>query len=215
MAILCTTYVPALAAGDQPANSTLQMSAIVIADEPITLYFDISKGNRLTYAEIGDDILRVVGNKVFVNDELVATITSEVVDGDPSIPEPYTGWIYSDSCPLGFNSSDFSTYFKSVNHNITFKKALSEMSMATILVILCTIVPFAKEVAAEAVFRNVAATIATMTAAYMHDDKVYAVETVYQHKSGMGYMHKNNFVFYSDSAHTKEIDRTTAYSSWA
>ena len=39
--------------------------------------------------------------------------------------------------------------------------------------------------------------------------KFYAMEYIYGHKNGMGYVHKNEFIYYSDRACTDEISRKT------
>lgn len=94
---------------------------------------------KISYIEVGSDIIEVRGNEVYLNGELIATITSTVISGDPSVIEPYTGWLYTDECSFG-TPSDYTRYIKTVEHNITFEEAIEELSGDIILTILVSAV---------------------------------------------------------------------------
>lgn len=161
--------------------------------------------------------MSVQGNTVYFNDEAIAIIDSTTVERSPTVSiEPHTGWIYDQTCLAGTSPGDYSTYFGTNYHNITFLEKLAQCSAYVILAVLISIVPFAREVAAEEVLRNIALAIAGTAATSLtfgESDKVYATEYIYS--GGMPYTRKNIFYFYSDSARSSFISSTLCYSSWA
>lgn len=181
---------------------------------PIKCYVE---NNAVTYAEIGEDIMQCIDGKVYWNGTLVATITSEIVmEAAPysaDVIMPRTGWLYNDSCPNGFTSSDFSRLFATKNHNITFEETIGSISVNIILAILLAAFPFDDAVGGQAVFQGVAEKVFEEIIDYAMTPKVYAREDIFS-LPNMGYIHKNAFNFYSDSAHTKWIGYSLAYSSW-
>lgn len=64
------------------------------------------------------------------------------------------------------------------------------------------------------VFLAVADDIYNWAHDYPQRTQVYAIEHIYGHKNGMGYIHKNKFIFYSDRDCTDKISEAIAFSWW-
>ena len=188
--------VPAFAAEPVEDNSSDAVT-VFLNGEPVNIRYRL-EDNCITYAEIGNDVMSVQGNTVYFNGEAIAIIDSTIAERSPTVGiEPRTG-IYDKTCPAGASPSDYSTYFGTDYHNITFIEKLSQYSAAAILVVLISIVPFGQTVAAEEVFRNVAITIAAFVAGDLrlgNSNNTYATEYIYS--GGIPYTRKNIFYFYS------------------
>lgn len=207
---------PELSADSTSADTQLYETAVSLDGEliPIKCYVE---DNAVTYAEIGDDVMQCVDGKVYWNGTLVATITTETVmaaapySADTVMPR--TGWLYNDSCPYGYESSDFSKLFATKNHNISFEETVGSISVNIILGVLLAAFPFDDALGGQAIFQGIAEKIFEGIMDYAMNPKVYAREDIFSTPTG-GYVHKNAFNFYSDSAHTDWIGYALAYSSW-
>lgn len=216
MAILFTVTCPAFAADE---DDGLREATFDLVDESVTIRYRLNEENRITYAEVGSDVIEVIGNEIYLNGELIATITTEIIDGNSGTIEPRTGWMYSDECTFG-DPEDYTRELDPKFHNITFKKAIGELSMEVILSILVTTVQsFAKDPTGASlrpsILLSVAEDVYNWARDYPKRDKIYAMEYIYGHKNGMGYVHKNEFIYYSDRACTDEISRKTMFSGWS
>lgn len=211
---LFTVSSPALAAyfepipqtGSSSTNTEFRETSFFYEGELIPIRYRIENG-MVSYAEIGDSIMQSSDGKVYLDGELVATITA-----DDSMRR--TGWLYSDQCPYGFEPSDFSEYFGTDYHNISFKKAVTEITINVIIAALLAAFPFDDAVGGQALLKDVAEEIFEGIMDYEMNPKVYVVEDIYKIPN-IGYTHKNILNFYSDSAHTDWIREEVAYSSWA
>ena len=217
LAMIFTISSPAFAVNTQsenvPDSTDLYEVVVDINGNPTSIRYGVDENNYLAYAEFEEDYIEVVGDEIYLNGELVATITREIVYADPNAIEPYTYWVYQDTCPYG-SFSDYVSLLKEVNHNITFEKAIKNLSASALLAILCAMVPFKTPVQAETVFRTVANTICAVAVSYALEDKVYAVEKIYSHKTVPSAFHQNYFHFYSDATHTEYIESALSYSCW-
>ena len=214
MAILFTVTRPAFAAG---LDSDLQEETVSLGNESVVVHYQVN--GKISYIEVGSDIIEVRGNEVYLNGELIATITSTVISGDPSVIEPYTGWLYTDECSFG-TPSDYTRYIKTVEHNITFEEAIEELSGDIILTILVSAVnSFATDPTGASLGFDILAGVAEDIYNWAHDypqrTKIYALEDIYGHKNGMGYIHKNEYIYYGDRAYTQEISSKTMFSFWS
>ena len=125
MTMVFSVCSPAFAVDVKSASAAeLQEITVDYNNESITIRYQADDENKVTYAEIGTDIMQVEGNQVFLNGELIATITSEVIYEDSDAVEPRTSWIYTDDCPYG-TFSDYTTKWKTVNRNITFEEVVA------------------------------------------------------------------------------------------
>lgn len=214
LVLIFSFSVPVFAA--EPVEDDSNGAVTVLLDgKPLNIKYHL-EDNYITYAEIGNDIMSVQDNIVYFNGSAVAIISSTTVEHSQTAIKPCTGWIYTDICPTGVSPSNYSTFSGTKNHNITFIRNVIRYSAAAILAVLITIVPFAREIAAEAVFRNVALMIAGLAAGditFGNSNKVYATEYIYS--GGIPYTRKNVFIFFNDSTRSNVIGRTTCYSSWA
>lgn len=178
---------------------------------PIKYYME---DNSVIYAEIGDSIAQYIDGDIYLDGKLVATATTTVVSAPENV-DRRTGWLYSDSCPYGFEPSDFNIFVESRNHNITFYETVATISRDAIIAAILAICPFDDVAGGQAVFMDVAESIFEGIVGYWMEPKVYAREDVYKMDILGNYMHKNAFNFYSDSAHSDWIGYALAYSSWA
>lgn len=192
----------------------LQETTIDFDNKSVAVRYRTDDENRVTYAEIGKNIVEVDGEQVFWNGELVATITREVVYENSEGVEPRTSWIYTDTCPYG-SFSDYTTKWKTVNTNITFEKILAQTSVEVILATLITLVDFTRVATGRSVFEGAALEIKEGMEEYEAATKLYSKEVIYSHKTVPSAFHQNNFYFYADSAHEDYLSYALAYSSWA
>ena len=118
MVILFTVTRPAFAADE---DDGLREATFDLVDESVTIRYRLNEENRITYAEVGSDVIEVIGNEIYLNGELIATITTEIIDGNSGTIEPRTGWMYSDECTFG-DPEDYTRELDPKFHNITFKK---------------------------------------------------------------------------------------------
>ena len=168
--------------------------------------------NYVTYAEVDGNIFSREGNDILLNGEKIATITTTTISTSSAI-EPRSGWIYGDNtCPSGASPSDYDTLFSTKSHNITFEKAIAELSVELILQTLIFVVPFINEYTGKTVFLHIAEIIYGCKELFA-DDCVYATEYIYS--GGIAYTRKNVFYFYNDSAKQNYEGSATCYSSWA
>lgn len=209
-ALIFSFSAPAFAADD--CSNTV---SILLDGKPTTINYHL-KDNHITYAEIGKDVMSVHDNVVYFNGEVIATISSTVIDQVPSGGiEPRTGWIYTSKIS-DVSPSDFNTYEGSRTHNVTLKNAVATYSAAMILAALIAIVPFKSEVVGKEVFNNVASMVVGLAmgnATFGQSRTIYASEKIYSGK--IPYTRKNAFIFYYNNDISNEIDRATCYSSWA
>ena len=80
MAILFTVTCPAFAAG---LDSDLQEETVSLGNESVVVHYQVN--GKISYIEVGSDIIEVRGNEVYLNGELIATITSTVISDRKSV----------------------------------------------------------------------------------------------------------------------------------
>ncbi len=203
-------------ASEVQGPETSDTVTIFLDGEYVTVNYTV-EDDHIVYAEIGDDVMSVQGDEIFFNGTKVATITTtETFCAAPQAIEPRTSWLYTDTCPTGATSSDYSTLFSTKSHNITFEKMVGECSASLILSILVTFFTCKTEAVGKAIFKKIATAIdnfADEYTSFADSDKVYATEKIYT--GGIPYTRKNIFYFYCDSAKTNFIKSTTCYSSWS
>lgn len=213
MAILFTVTCPAFAAG---LDSDLQEETVSLGNESVVVHYQVN--GKISYIEVGSDIIEVRGNEVYLNGELIATIISGFIGEAPGMIEPRTGWVYTDSCPFG-EASDYTRELDPKFHNITFEKAIMELGKEVILsVLIAAVDTFKTDPTGASLGVNVFLAVADDIYNWAHDypqrTQVYAIEHIYGHKNGMGYIHKNKFIFYSDRDCTDKISEAIAFSWW-
>lgn len=213
--LIFSISVPAFATDLSEEGGTGSVT-VFLDGKPVSIKYRL-ENNHITYAEIGNDVMSVHENIVYVNGVAIATIDNTTIEHSPSSSSILrTSWVYTDSCPVGASPSDYSTLYSTKNHNITFIEHVIQYSMGAILAVLITIVPFADSVKAADVFHNVALMIAGLAAGnitFGNSNNVYATEYIYS--GGIPFTHKNAFTFFSDSARSNVIGSTTCYSFWA
>lgn len=216
MAVIFSVASPAFAAN---SKTDLLEKTFYLADEPITLYYRLNESNRIDYIEVNSNVIEARGNEIYLNGELIAIVTSEFVVDPPIEIQPRSGWIYGDTCPFGY-PSDYTRDMGTKLHNITFRRAIGELSVDIILSILITTVDtFATDPSGASlgprILLSVAEDVYNWAIEYPKREVIYAIEEIYGHENGMGYMHRNDFTYYGDEDCTEWVSAKTMFSSWA
>jgi len=188
-------------------------------DEPVTIHYRLNERNRIDYIEVNSNVIEARGNEIYLNGELIAIVTSEFVVAPPIEIQPRTGWIYGNTCPFG-DPSDYTRDMGTKLHNVTFLRAIGELTVDVILSILITTVDtFATDPSGASlgprILLSVAEDVYNWAIEYPKRKVIYAFEEIYGHQNGMGYIHKNIFTYYGDKECTERISSKTMFSSWA
>lgn len=214
LALTCAMILPAYA---QEINAPLLDSGhlsetVWIAGDAYETKYSISSG-IINYIEIEDDVFERIGNEIFMNGAKVATV--ETV-GLSDVIEPRTGWVYTDTCPLG-TASDYTKYIKDVSRNIAFEERVAYYTAKALVGIVAVALGFLNPVVG--VFAEVGEAIyndANRDPDFGDSTRAYCTETIYGHYQLSGYDRMNEFVFYKDADHTQKVTdgEATAYSWW-
>ena len=194
LTIIISSNLPVFAS----SNKTLKSMTLEYQEKPIKIDYLI-ENNQITYAEIDDNIVEYIGNEVYFNGELLATVNKTIVDNNSSFAEPRVSWTYTKNCPYG-SPNDYTVYLREVEYDIQLRKTILELTFSEFLGIMMNLIPFQLPSYAEEVLDEVFEAIAEKAVEdlfYGMTQYLYAEESIYSHPVVGSAYHKNYFLFYN------------------
>ena len=156
-----------------------------------------------------------IGGDIYVDGELAATITAE-----PGI-EPYTSWIYTNTCP--YDENDYNERMGEEVYNLKFRERILNNTIKDLVGLVFIGLGFEVEKKVLSAVLDGLGVIcsnildeARIDLRFGNQDIVYAKEILYDHDF-IPYTRRNEFTFFKDRDLTEEVEDTamTMYSMWA
>lgn len=207
--LLCTAYAQSPNVQDEiPTDLT---DIVVSGGEATIVSYHLEDG-AITYAEFGDDDIVYIGEDIWVNGTLAATITSDDSDLE-HIPTPYGSWT-SQSTPAYGSPSDYNVYTQTIKRNLSLTATIATIGVGSLVAILVPYVGI--PAAAENIAYQVITFVTGAFSAYASSRSLYTIEEYYNHYQLPQFYKMVKHSFYYNSQYTDEVpnSRKTVYQYW-